>query len=78
MTIRLIVGLIKKTFYKMSQYFLKLFRNFGGNINVKVDLCNYATKTDLNNIAHVDTSSFALKTNLANLKTEVINSTLTS
>ena len=43
----------------------------GGNINVKVDLSNYATKADIKNISHVDTSSFALKTNLANLKTEV-------
>ena len=55
----------------MSQYFPKLFRNFRENISVKVDLSNYATKTDLNNISHVDTSSFALKTNLASLKTEV-------
>ena len=55
----------------MSHYFPKPFRNFGGNINVKVDLSNYATKTDLKNVTHVDTSSFALKTNLANLKTEV-------
>ena len=54
----------------MSQYFPKPFRSFGGNINVKVDLSNYATKTDLKNVTHVDTSSFALKTNLANLKTE--------
>ena len=55
----------------MSQYFPKPFRNFGGNINIKVDLPNYATKTDLKNVTHVDTSSFALKTNLAILKTEV-------
>ena len=55
----------------MSQYFPKPFRNFGGNINVKVDLSNYATKTDLKNVTHVDTSRLALKTNLANLKTEV-------
>ena len=55
----------------MSQYFPKPFRSFGGNINVKVDLSNYATKTDLKNVTHVDTSSFALKTNLANLKNEV-------
>ena len=41
------------------------------DINVKVDLSNYATKTDIKNISHVDTSSFALKSNLANLKTEV-------
>ena len=52
----------------MSQYFPKPFRSFGGNINVKVDLLNYATKTDLKN---VDTSRFALKINLASLKTEV-------
>ena len=56
---------------QMNQYFPKLFRSFGRNINVKVDLSNYATKTDLKNVTHVDTSSFALKTNLANLKTEV-------
>ena len=55
----------------MSHYFPKPFRNFGGNINVKVDLFNYATKTDLKNVTHFDTSSFALKTNLANFKTEV-------
>ena len=55
----------------MSKYFSKPFRSFGGNINVKVDLSNYATKADIKNISHVDTSSFALKTNLANLKTEV-------
>ena len=55
----------------MSKYFPKSFRSSGRNINVKVDLSNYATKTDLKNVTHVDTSSFALKTNLANLKTEV-------
>ena len=38
---------------------------------MKVNLSNYSTKTDLKNVTHVDTSSFALKTNLANLKTEV-------
>ena len=42
-----------------------------GDINVKVDLSNYATKLDIKNISHDDTSSFALKTNLANLKSEV-------
>ena len=47
------------------------FRSFRRNINVKVDLSNYATKTDLKNVTHVDTSSFALKTNLASLETEV-------
>ena len=54
----------------MNQYFSKSFRSFGRNINVKVDLSNYATKTDLRNVKHVDTSSFALKTNLASLKTK--------
>ena len=55
----------------MSQYFPKPFKSFGGNINVKVYLSSYATKTDLKNVTHVDTSSFALKANLASLKTEV-------
>ena len=56
----------------MSQYFPKPFHShFGENIKVKIDMSNYATKTDIKNISHVDNSSFALKTNLANLKTEV-------
>ena len=56
----------------MIQYFPKPFNShFGGSIKVKIDLSNYATKTDIKNISHVDTSSFVLKTNLANLKTEV-------
>ena len=71
MTIHLIVGLIEKTLYKMSQYFPKPYKSFGGDINVTVDLPNYATKDDIKNITHVDTSSFALTTNLANLKAEV-------
>ena len=71
MIILLLAGLIKKTLYKMSAYFPKPYEAFGGDINVKVDLSNYATKADVKNITHVDTSSFALKTNVANLKTEV-------
>ena len=55
----------------MSQYVPKPFRSFGGNNSVKLHLSNYATKTDLKNATHVDTSSFTLKTNLANLKTKV-------
>ena len=55
----------------MSQYFRKPYETFDRDINVKVDLSNYATKTDFKNISHVDTSSFALKSNLANLKTKV-------
>ena len=57
--------------YKMSQYFPKPYEPFSGDINVKVDLSNYATKADIKNISHVDTSSFALKTNLVDLKTKV-------
>ena len=45
----------------MSQCFPKPYEPFGGDINVKVDLANYATKADIKNISHVDTSSFALK-----------------
>ena len=52
-------------------HFPKSFRSFGRNINVKVDLSSYATKSDIKDISLVDTSSFALKTNLANLKTEL-------
>ena len=55
----------------MSHQFPKWFRSFGGKINVKVDLSNYATKTDLKNVTHVYTSSFALKTNLVSLETEL-------
>ena len=55
----------------MSQYFPKPYEPFGGDINVKFDLSNYATKADIKNISHVDTSSFALKTNLSNLKIQV-------
>ena len=56
---------------KLSQYFPKCYEPFGGDINVKIDLSIFATKTDIKNIAHIDTSSFALKTNLESLKTEV-------
>ena len=55
----------------MSQYCPKPHEPFGGDINVKVDLSNYPTKADIKNISRVDTSSFALKSNLASLKTEV-------
>ena len=55
----------------MSQYFPKPYEPFGGDINVKVGLSNYATKSDLKNVIHVDISSFASKTNLACLKAEV-------
>ena len=54
----------------MSQYFPKPFNlHFCDSIKVKIDLSNYATKIDIKNNSHVDTSSFPLKTNLASLKT---------
>ena len=55
----------------MSQYFPKPNEPFGGDINVKVDLSNCATKTGLKNVIHVDVGSFPLKSNLASLKIEV-------
>ena len=55
----------------MSKLFPEPYETFGGDINVTVNLSNYVTKTDLINVTQVDTSSFALKTNLATLKTEV-------
>ena len=55
----------------MSHDFPKPYEPFGGEINVKINLSNYATQTDLKNVTHVDVSSFALKSNLASLKTEV-------
>ena len=54
----------------MSQYFPKP-SSHKENIKVKIDLTNHATKKDINDITHVDTSNFALETNLANLKTEL-------
>ena len=63
--------MIKKTLYKTSQYFPKPYEPFGGDISAKVDLSNYATKAIIKDITHIDTSSFALKTNVANWKTEV-------
>ena len=54
----------------MSQY-LPPYRGSGRNIKVELDLSSYATKADLKNVTHVDANSFASKTNLASLKTEV-------
>ena len=54
----------------MSQYFPP-YRSSGKNVKVELNLSSYATKTDLKNISHVDLSSFALKIDVANLKTEV-------
>ena len=55
----------------MSQYFLKPYEPLGGDINVKVDLSNYATKTDLKNATGIDTSKLVSKSDLASLKVEI-------
>ena len=55
----------------MSQCFSKPYKPFAADINAKVELWNYATKIDIKKNLHVDTSSFSLKSNLGNLKTEV-------
>ena len=57
----------------MSQYFPKPYGPFGGDINVKMNLSNYATKADLNNAAGVDTSKFDKKVDLASLESNVDN-----
>ena len=59
----------KRVYYKMSYY--PPYKSSSSNIKVELDLTNYASKNDLKNITHVDISSFASKTNLAALKTEV-------
>ena len=69
----LIVGLIKKTLYKMSQYFPKPYGSFGGNFKVESDLSSYATKADSKNVIRVDTSKLAAKSDLAVLRAEFDN-----
>ena len=59
----------KRVYYKMSCY--PPYKSSSNNIKVELDLSNYATKDDVKNITHVDVSSYATKTNLAGLKTEV-------
>ena len=54
----------------MSTYYPS-YRSSSNNIKVELDLANYAAKTDLKNITHVDVSTYASKTNLAVLKTQV-------
>ena len=54
----------------MNEYFPKP-NSLGTNIKFELDLSNYATKVDLKNTTGVDTSSFAKKTDLANLKSDV-------
>ena len=72
----LIVRLIKKTLYKMIQYFPRSYEPFGGDTNVNGDLSNYTRKknkkrTDLKKVAVVDTSNLAAKFDLASLKAKI-------
>ena len=60
----------KRVYYKISTHYAP-YKSSSSNVKVELDLTNYATKTDLKNITHVDVSSYALKTNLAALKREV-------
>ena len=71
MIIHLIAELIKKIFYETSQYFPKPYRTFVGNINVKVDLSNYAGEADLKGATGVDTFKLVAKSDLASLKAEI-------
>ena len=71
MIIHLIVGFIKKTLHKMSQYFPKPYEPFGGDIKIKVDWFNYATKTDFKKATGVDTTNPAAKSDLPTLKAEI-------
>ena len=57
----------------MSSQYFPPYRSHIADVKVRLDLTNYATKTDLKNVTHVDTSSFALKTNLASLKLKLVN-----
>ena len=68
MIFHLIAGLIRRILYKMSQYFPKPYEHFGGDINVKVELSNYATKADLKKATGIDTSNLALNSSLAKLR----------
>ena len=56
---------------KMSQYFPKPYEPFEGDVNVKVDLSNYATKSDLKNATRISTSKLAAKSDLVTLKAEI-------
>ena len=71
MTILLIVGLIRKTIYKISQYFPKPYRCFEGNPKVELDLFSYEAIAKLKNATGADTFKLAAKSDLASLKPEV-------
>ena len=62
---------MRRTLHKISQYFPKPYELSEGNSNAKVDLCNYATKTDLEEATEVDASKLVPKSDLASLKAEI-------
>ena len=68
MIVVLIKGLIKKVSYKNESILSEAIQKFEGNINIKVDLPDYATKTDLKNVTHVDTSRFCAKNKFSEFK----------
>ena len=63
--------MIKKTLYKISHNFPKPYRSFEENIKVEIELSSHSIKAELKNTTGIDTSNFAMKPNLASLKTEV-------
>ena len=71
MMILLRVGLIKKIFYKMGQYFPKPSKSFEEIVKVELDLSSYATKAELKNGTGIDISKLAAKYDLASLKAKV-------
>ena len=71
MIILLIVGLIRKTIYKISQYFPKPYRCFEVNPKVELDLFSYEAIAKLKNATGADTFKLAAKSDLASLKPEV-------
>ena len=70
MIILSIAGSIKKTFYKMSQYFPKPYRTFGGNLKVVLVLSSYTRTAELKIIIAVDTSTLSAT---SDLKSEIDN-----
>ena len=69
--IHFIIGLVQKKLYKMGQYFPKRYEPVGGHIDVRIDLSNYPTKTDLKNRTWVNTFKSTSKSDLASLKAEL-------
>ena len=68
MIIALTVGLIKRiSLYQMSQYFPEPYECSGGNVNLELDLSNYATKGNIKGVTGVDKSNLVAKSDLTSL-----------